>query len=142
MMIRTKKMKKKTQMIQRICKMMHSKKLVHIQHRKCIQMVCQSHPVRQKRCNLKMVMSYRSNMVRAFSKNKIVYETLLQLQLSKQLQMRVGKSLFLSVDLILDKVNAGINFTHHCIFSNPALFRNYFVINLHFQIKLNQNALH
>ena len=56
--------------------------------------------------------------------------------------MRVGKSLFLSVDLILDKVNARINFTDHCIFSNPAFFRNYFVINLYFPIKLNQNALH
>ena len=135
-------MEKNTQVIQRICEMIHSNKLVHIQRWKCIQTVCQSHPVCQKTWNLKMVMTYRSNMVRAFSKNKIVYETLLQLQLSKQLQMRVGKSLFLSVDLILDKVNAGINFTHHCIFSNPALFRNYFVINLHFQIKLNQNALH
>ena len=37
---------------------------------------------------------------------------------------------------------AGIIFTHHCTFSNPAIFRNYFVIKLHFQTKLNQNALH
>ena len=53
-----------------------------------------------------------------------------------------GKSLFLSVDLTLDKVNVRIIFTHHCIFSNPALFHNYIVINLHFQTKLNQNGLH
>ena len=56
--------------------------------------------------------------------------------------MWVAKSLFLSVDIIVDKVNAKIIFTYHCIFSNPALFRNYFVINLHFQTKLNQNTLH
>ena len=55
--------------------------------------------------------------------------------------MQVEKSLFLSADLILDKVNGGIIFTHHWIFSNPALFRNYFVNNLHFQTKLNENEL-
>ena len=55
--------------------------------------------------------------------------------------MQVGKSLHLSLDIILDKVNARIIFTHHCIFSNPALFRNYFVINLHFQTKRNSAYL-
>ena len=74
--IRTKKIEK-TQMVQRIFRWYIRWYMVHIQHKKSIEMVCQSDPVCQKRWNLKMVMSYRSIMVRAFSKNKIVYETLL-----------------------------------------------------------------